>query len=431
MILLGTAILFGVTVSQKMFGALLFWGLAVLLGANLAACTMRQFTRAWFRTRTKEILPISVNKDAHAPCVLTVPDRMSSDKALAISSHTLSRLGYRVVQPADTVLDAGKEQGGTLYGWKGCLGFWGSPLFHLALIIVLIGGILTGIGRTREYVALNEGAAQELTLGRLSFGPAWALNLKQVQLDFDQKGNMADWRAFFELQQGATIRTGVIDGQHNYEDGQFTATIQKNGYSPGLIISRNGQTVEKMRVLLDTRVIPGGYRYEGVFTLPDGTKLNLNFWPNFKWQGQEPDSEGDAPRNPRLSLAAEKGKNTGGKPDVLKQGESTQLNGWTISFDHYKIWLEFLISWDPGYIPVLIGFWLALAGLLLLYMFQPAWISLEIVQNGEKVFAHVALWSYRGKRSAKAETSRVLAALGRDAGLVEVPDQGEVSDQGE
>lgn len=424
MILLGVACIYGITVSSSIFGTWLFLALAALLFVNMAACTWQQFRRAWTATNGTRLS--GKHRTGQDTRCQIVPDRMSGEKVIAGCKNTLRRFGYRVGRDEQSIPDGRPAKGGILYGWKGRAGFWGSPLFHLALLIMLTGAALSGLGRTSEDVMLNEGTSWELSPGKLSFGPAEVLNLKQVRLDFSSAGRMTEWKAYVSLQNGNRAIDQVVTSEREYEDGQFTMSIQKNGYTPGLIISQNGQPVGKVRVLLETVPVPGGYLYTGEFPLsgdnPSNHKLIMSFWPNFSWYGNQPATDGDDPRNPALSLTMadqENGNNnakdeTTGKPQVIKPGETASFGQWAITFDHYKPWLMLRVVRDPGYMFVYGGFWLAVAGLVLLYGWSPRAVIIrfeEVVEGSGLRSISVSGWSYRQKSFRMEDVQSIAAGL--------------------
>lgn len=413
MIFLGMATIYGITISRGIFTNAWFWILAGALCLNIASCTIRQYIRVWRQFQRNISTEINLSTFTGARNLIALKG-IGFQQSVVICTNALHRRGYRAREIK--LESSGTEPDGSqvVYGWRGRLGYWGSPFFHTALLIILIGGIVSGLGRTTEDVVLNEGGQMKLQHGSLSFGTSELLTLKEVNLDFNSLGKMTEWQAHMEVERGNRLETQIVNSEHEFEDGLLTISIQANGYTPGLIIRQNGQVVARVRLQLKTVPVGDGYRYEGQFSLPgnnpEGENLQMNFWPNFIWEGKEPGTQGDAPLHPALSLSMI-GQAGQSNLMIIKPGESAQFGDWSITFDHVKPWLGLRVGRDPGYILMLLGFWVAVGGLFLLFLWIPREIFIKIALENEQITWAIKGRSHRFKRALVLEIDSMIIDL--------------------
>src|SRR5512143_172702 len=128
-----------------------FWFLALLLlfAANTVVCTVSRFGPKWrraFRLAT-DLEPKSV-LSMRASCRFRLP--LSLEEARARVGRELSGRRYRWHQTAQgekAVLQARKRR----------LGWFGSDIVHVGLLVILAGGFTSGLASRRSELALTDG----------------------------------------------------------------------------------------------------------------------------------------------------------------------------------------------------------------------------------------------------------------------------------
>ncbi|MDI6811995.1 MAG: cytochrome c biogenesis protein ResB [Desulfitobacteriaceae bacterium] len=416
MVILGLVMVWGIVFSRTVFAGAWLIVPALMLLLNMMVCTGRQFLRARkFSKRRSTLNKSSHLRAADRPEIAFAVDTDGStpERISLLCTNTLRRRGYRVIIPNDDSFNPAVESEPLfLYARRGWLGYWGSPLFHTALMIIIMGGLLSGYARTVEPIVLTEGGSTELQPGFLSFTPE-KVTLHRVRLDYSPDGKLQEWTAEVGLEQGGKEVNQTVNSQKAFVEGSLSMAIQANGYTPGLIIREGGRELARVRIRLNSIPTDRGFRNEDDVTLPGNDRgalrLQMAFWPNFIWKGQEADTKGDAPQNPALSLSE------AGQPpykiQVLKPGESARFGDRSITFDHVKPWLMFKVTRDPGYFVILAGFWLGISGLLLLFLSIPQEVLVTIVIQGQEARLSIKGRSQHFKNSFQIHLSALTREL--------------------
>ena len=416
MVILGLVMVWGIVFSRTVFAGAWLIVPALMLLLNMMVCTGRQFLRARkFSKRRSALNESSCLRAADGSEIAFAVDSDGStpERISLLCANTLRRRGYRVITPnGDSPPPTVDSEPLFLYARRGQLGYWGSPLFHTALMIIIMGGLLSGYARTVEPIVLTEGGSTELQPGFLSFSME-KVTLHRVRLDYSPDGKLQEWTAEVGLEQGGKEVNQIVNSQKAFVEGSLSMAIQANGYTPGLIIREGGRELARVRVRLNSIPTDRGFRNEDDVTLPGNDsgalRLQVAFWPNFTWKGQEADTKGDAPQNPALSLL-EAGQSPA-MMQVLKLGESARFGDRSITFDHVKPWLMFEVTRDPGYFVILAGFWLGISGLFLLFLVIPREVWVTIAIQGQEARLSVKGRSQHFKNSFHRHFSAVTTDL--------------------
>ncbi|MBI5543368.1 MAG: cytochrome c biogenesis protein ResB [Deltaproteobacteria bacterium] len=155
---------------------LLLWGLAL----NLIACTLERLPRVWLQTaRTERRLLDSVLRErryvARVPTAAgpaTIPQAEVERVSLVLARHGFAPA---IVEDAE----AGSAKGTVyLFAERGRLARFGAHLTHLALLVILLGGIIGRLGGAEGLVQVSEaqGAFQAVPI-QAADGTAYPLPL--------------------------------------------------------------------------------------------------------------------------------------------------------------------------------------------------------------------------------------------------------------
>ncbi|MDI6872602.1 MAG: cytochrome c biogenesis protein ResB [Bacillota bacterium] len=271
------------------------------------------------------------------------------------------------------------------------LGCWGSPLLHLALLILIVAGTLMALTETWGRTVLVEGETfTDRRVEYLAFhqGP-WAtfrpfrvkFRLERVNVAYRSTGEVQDFETTITLlDREEPARQVVIAGGHPLACQGIMVYRHLFGYAPIVRFSPASPTAEPSPtasrpalVILDTVGDLGeGERYEGSFTEPSsGRKVSLRFLPDY----DQPTSRNLSaqPRQPALLVRVEGGEGSPGATfrGVVPLHSTLTLAGLTVNFLDYRRWASFTVVASRGKGLLFLGFALALCGAGLLYLFNP------------------------------------------------------------
>lgn len=228
------------------------------------------------------------------------------------------------------------------------------PLFHLALILIIIGGAVTYLLRVQATVSLTEGQAftGQQQLEEIKKGPWADIKFPAEYLGLDKFDANATEPAAYVVRltsKGEVLAREKIAVNENLQWHGYTLYLVRSGYAPGLEVK------EGSRVLLAGYVAIKEESGQGEIKLPGEQALSLAY----------------DQKNQQLLV--------NGLP--LNQGETRTLpQGLTVAFIDLRYWASFLLVKDPGLYWIVAG---SSAGIIALFfwLFRP---PLEIVLNEEK-----------------------------------------------
>lgn len=260
--------------------------------------------------------------------------------------------------------------------------FIGYSIFHLSLIVITIGALLTlgfsmngylvvGLGEIRgdkheNYAKIEEGKFFNERHGRFN------ITLKDQTRYF--KGEKIKYTS-------SLINIGTNSGNQYTREisygnpvtlGNLMFYHHNSGYAPLIEVKENGKIVMQSYVIFRTEEHPNLV----TFSLPAGKLPGTNI----TWQGVfYPDAAVDKKgnyfnktqllRNLLLKLSVDiKGKST---PVVLKKGQTLAVGGYEFKFEDLSKWTGFDVIYDPGRRVVMFGGVLMTIGLVLMYLPLP------------------------------------------------------------
>ena len=406
MLLLTGVAFYGIIKSPLVFYSRWLTVIGILLGVNLLFCTFRQF-RSALAWRTRQVRPEQIRLLETLPGAQQVllPTNCDGREYFMLGGDLLRRRGYRLQE-----IEEGKNR-----AWvarRGGIGYWGSPLFHLALLAVLVGAILTSSSESKEWTVLIQGQQAQLELTPYPASEPAALRLDRLNLQFAPNGSFQEVSGDVTLTYRGWTDRGIITRHTKLQAGLLGLVFQDYGWGSQLIFRQGDREIARATVLLQK--LPdgkGGYKYETKFTVPQlepALPVSLKFWPDLVWQGDQPQTAADAPENPALSVAVvDNGQDM--KPQVLKLHDSAKFGDLTITFNDFVPWLAVKAVRDWGYPLVAGGVWLAVLGLSLLFLAIPREIILRISENGDAVVIYGR--SYRFRQAFSRELAAVCKEL--------------------
>jgi cytochrome c biogenesis protein len=178
-----------------------FIGLLFLFALNIIICTLNRlspkFKRAFkpkLRFEPKNIHPLKIK------------DKFKKNWNLARTKEELERefssRHYRLKEE-------GKEDRSSLLARKKMLGTFGSDVVHLGLLIILAGGIISGLGGFRKNLTLFEG--DSFTVPQADF----QVRLDKFETEFYPDGSVRDWKSTLTvIENEKNLFSKVVEVNH-------------------------------------------------------------------------------------------------------------------------------------------------------------------------------------------------------------------------
>ncbi len=165
-----------------------FLGLLFLFSLNIAVCTLTRLGSKWRRAFRPK-----VGADARKLKALAISTEFQitgspADAAAAVKSALTGRR-FRI-------RESGREGNIELLARKRTAGLFGSDIVHLGLLVILIGGIISGFSSTRRMLTITEGDTLDVPEAGIQ------LRLDKFQTDYYPNGSVKDWRSFLTVIQG-------------------------------------------------------------------------------------------------------------------------------------------------------------------------------------------------------------------------------------
>ncbi len=178
-----------------------FIGLLILFSVNTAACTASRFPAKW-RRAAGPAAPF----DPASLKALKVRDsfhrKMDIGSAAGSAESALRGRGYSVGRAVN-------GEGTFILARKRRLGWFGSDLVHVGILVILCGGIVSGLGSKRQPIELFEGMTAAIP------GADFSIRLDKFRTEYYENGAVKDWKSDLTvLESGVPVRTASIEVNH-------------------------------------------------------------------------------------------------------------------------------------------------------------------------------------------------------------------------
>ncbi len=386
---------------------------------------------------------------------LTAYDTWTSDEPLHVAAGRVRTLLVRQRRRVE-VYEAPDEV--VVSAEKGYLREAGNLLFHLALLVVLVGVAFTGLFGFKGNAAVVSGDGFSNTLVQYDeFTPGARFDVADLAPfgltvdDFDVtwersvagRGTPLTFDASLTVtdEPDATPYTYDLRVNHPLEVDGTSVFLVGHGYAPVVTVrDGDGQVAYSGPVVFLPQ--DGSFLSYGVIKVPDASPVRLAFEGYFFPTGSlcdgQPCSTFPDADNPVLSLVAYRGdlgldsgapqsvyvldkdglqqfRTPGGNPRalLLSVGERARLSksAGSITFDGYERWVRLQVSHQPGKVVPLVGVMAAIVGLLGSLFIRPrrTWVRLRTV-GGSTVVEVAALDRVAGADPSE-HVAEVSAAL--------------------
>ena len=273
------------------------WYLALLLlfAANTIVCTISRFGPKWRRAFRRA-------PDAEAKSVASM--RASARFRLSL---TLAAARDRVagrLKSRRYRLDESATGGRTvILARKRRLGWFGSDIVHLGLLVIIAGGFTSGLGVRRSELALTDGQTADVPHA------VFQVRLDKFETEYYPQGGVKDWKSTVSvIEGGAPVLTRVIEVNEPLTYKGISFYQQSYGWD----WARSRVVLELRKpgdpVVLKTVTLNVGER--AAVDNPDVTGVIVRrFVPDFViGEGNQIQSRSEEPNNPAALVEAWKGE---------------------------------------------------------------------------------------------------------------------------
>lgn len=390
----------------RLYQAPWFLALLFLFALNLLACTLprsRAVLRRVFRPRAEA--------DARRMAGFRLREGFSSgtslEAALAAIRRKLLAGGWKLHEAYggdDAVLTAAKMSAGRL----------GSSFVHLGLLVILAGGLTTGLGGFRERLVLSIGETAAVT------GRDMEIRLDDFTTEYHPEGGVKAWKSRVTvLENGAPAAAAVIEVNHPLTRRGVSFYQESYGWDwrsadLEILVGRAGRP-ERERLVLQEG---------GAAVLEDGTSVGVRYVvPDFFInERNEIGTRSYEPRNPAVlvegktetgavfqawlfSLHPEFNRIRGPEdPDIV-------LEFADVSVSQYSV---LGAARDPGSPFIWFGSALVMAGLVLVFYFRPREMLVHLVRKDGETEIRAGGSAARGQEHFEKEFAEIMAAIRRE-----------------
>lgn len=390
------------------YSSVWFVGLLGLFTANLVVCTLSRFSPKWRRLARP-----SVREDPARVRAMrwnaAMEKKVPMDKVFEAAAGLLSEARYRVRSSRE-------GERAFLLARRNSLGWLGPDIVHLGLLVVLGGGIASGLLATRSSLALTEG--ETAAVPRAGF----SVRLDRFETEYYPGGGVKDWKsALTVIDGGGPAAAGTIEVNHPLRYRGFN--FYQSGYGRDWAGAELEVEVRKKNDPAFSRrftVKPGG-RLELDDT--DLSRVELrSFVPDFVLgEGNRVMSRSDEPRNPAALIEAFRGEEQvfqgwvfANYPDfqgMKRTGDSPALFYLrNVRATQYSV-IE--AARDPGAPVVWVGCTVLTLGLALAFYRRPSEIRVFMREEGGRVEITAGGLSHGNRERFRSEFEAFTQALRR------------------
>jgi cytochrome c biogenesis protein len=386
------------------------WYLAILglFALNILVCTLTRLGPKWRRG----VRP-PLGFDAKSVGAMKVKDKIKRNAAPADALGELKsafgRAGYKIRSEI-------RDGRTNVLARKKIWGIFGSDIVHLGLLVIIAGGILSGLTGSREEMSLKEGQTIAVP------GADFELRLDKFSTEYYPDGSVKDWKsALAVLESGKSVLERTIEVNHPLQHKGYRFYQSSYGWNwdnPAVLIELRKKSDPAYLKTIKLRV---GER--AALDDKDGTTVGVaRFIPDFVLgESNAPETRSLQPNNPAALVegfaGAEKvfsGWIFANYPDMdqMHKTKESDLSFKLKSFEAGQFSVVEAAK-DKGVALIWLGCILLMAGLGLAF-YWPTWevrAVLENVQN--KTDVTLGGLASKSREAFQAEFDSIAASLRR------------------
>jgi cytochrome c biogenesis protein len=386
------------------------WYLALMafFAVNTVVCTVTRLPAKWRRATSPKVEAEAVGLQA-----LKVRSRFGKNAPAAEVLAGLEKLlrdrHYRVRSRA-------AEKRVSVLARKRPLGHFGSDTVHLGLLVIICGGIVSGLAGFRTQLDMSEG--QTVQVPRASF----SIRLDRFETEYYPQGMVKAWKSTVTVLEGGAgvlTRTVQVNKPLSYKGFNFYQTSYGSNWdNPKLEI-----TVKKKSDAAFARTVQLGVGERAAVDDKDVSHISVTrFVPDFViGEGNRIESRSEEPNNPAVQVEGWKGQEKvfsgwifANYPDFeqMHSGKPTDLSFVLKSFrgSEFSV-LE--AAKDPGVGLIWVGCLLITAGFFLAFYWTPREIKAVLEEGRERTEVTAGGLASKNREGLQAEFDDIMNSLRR------------------
>ncbi len=364
-----------------LFSSFIFLSLAALLFTNTIFCTKGMFINALRRYGANQKFKDKVFIGSLEKNNVIKTGKNYKEVHSRIDSVFLSN-GYKVV-----------KQDTQIYAQRNSIGVFGTPLFHISILFIILAVVYGNTGRMEGDMRLIEGQTLSEDHGNYMFlnegfffhenHQKFNISLEKFYADYtDETGTPRGPAGKLTiLENGQNMKTDIVYSNHqmNYKGYTFLGNVY--GMAPLLLLINPDGTVYSGSYITATDQ-DESQRYVAYFELGDtGLEGGLMVYMTAPLTSRITES-GDVGKTPILFLKLfDNGKEinnvTMGLNDTIKIGDKK------LGFYDIKYWSNFYVVKDNSMVLIITGFSLMILSLFISFFIVPKRIWVDIVDAGK------------------------------------------------
>ena len=354
----------------------------LLVGINIAVCSVEHFNKKVAPEKVKVILPVSTYKNKSFFSFLC--DKDFNAGKLNIISY-LKKKGFSVIS------EDGEENFLHLYVEKGYLKPWGVFILHIGILVIFAGAIYGSFTGFKDQAFLVETSGETYKEEHCNF----EVELKEFRLEADENGRVKDYYSELEVfEDGKKVLEKTIEvnypleykGVVFYQSSWGMAGLEVTHIYPG------GEEVTYIFPLDERGLIIKG---ENFFVLPDKSIVMIeDFYPDAEIKDGAPVNRSYMPLNPAITFHISHDlmecMTTGEEPEwedlgLVREGKETkECDGHRFRFNRVLEYSVLQVKKDPGIPVVYFGSFLLMVGMMMAFYIERRIIRAAIEKDGEE-----------------------------------------------
>jgi cytochrome c biogenesis protein len=381
--------------------------LLILFGLNTVVCTLSRLGPKWRRAFGRPAPP-----DAQALAAMKVKARFRLNLPAAAARD---RIGGALRARGYKTSPASVPGGLSLTARKRRLGWFGSDIVHVGLLVILAGGLASGLAGRRAELALVEGQTLEVP------GAGFSLRLDKFETEYYPQGSVKDWKSTLTvIENGAAVLTRMVEVNHplSHRGTSFYQTSYGRDWSEATLGLELRKPADPGFAKPVTLKVGGASAVDD----PDVDRIAVRqFVPDFVTDGGRVQSRSLEPRNPAAFVEATKAgqKVFAGwvfaKHPEFGQGHGASASPVTVVLKDYRA-VEFTVleaAKDPGANFIWLGCLFVMAGLFLAFYWPPREIRVAVDVAADKVEVTAGGHAAKGREAFQAEFDQIFEHVRR------------------
>ena len=271
----------------------------------------------------------------------------------------------------------------TVVATRGSGGFAGSIVFHLGILVVMVGVAVSARTRVNGEVMLVEGFPLALGPGAVARATreeallplaGTTASIRDFTATYERGFMPVDFAAILEVRRaGEPTRASVVRVNEGVSTGGFQLTLHRYGFAPELAVTaQDGRRLADGVAIL--RLVPPGT--EDGLALEDGSELLLSLYPEHVDRGGRPATRSMYPIAPVLAVRhLVRGEEVA--RGLVARGEAASIGALRVSFVGLRYWADFMLGRDAGLWWIAAGGALVAIGLGLRFLLDPQHVRVE------------------------------------------------------